>query len=266
MSGSSAGENTALGFVRRRLRRIALHKLSQSTHTPRQVALGNGFACTLSSAGEIACWGTNANLQLGQAGGGSRPQQRTNCSYTALEVPVPQAALLAAGRHLQRPGRVARASLLGTAPEPPTDRPLPSGASGEIVKGRGGVLPGPIRGVGAVTQLGMGDNHGCVVGDDTSALKCWGAPGIVWSGQAGQPVADDLQAILLSRTAYLRRLTRRRSSSSPSVESTPVRYERTGRFGAGATCSARGMAVETGRGTNGLWGTPPEFAFSLGCA
>ena len=237
----------------------ATQAVSEHPHAPRQVALGNGFACTLSSAGEIACWGTNANLQLGQAGGGSCPQQRTNCSSTALEVPVPQAALLAAGRaacSVQAGSQ--ELHCWGPRPEPPTDRPLPSGASGEIVSGRGGVLPGPIRGVGAVTQLGMGDNHGCVVGDDPSALKCWGAPGIVWSGQAGQPVADDLQAI-----PPLENGLSQAADTSPILELTvgrkhtcTLRADRKVRCW-GYLLTLRGMAIETGRDANGLWGTLP---------
>lgn len=104
----------------------------------------------------------------------------------------------------------------------------------------------------------MGDNHGCVVGDDPSALKCWGAPGIVWSGQAAQPVADDLQAI-----PPLENGLSQAADTSPILELTvgrkhtcTLRADRKVRCW-GYLLTVRGAAIATGRDANGLWGTLP---------
>ena len=244
----------------------ATQSVSEHPHAPRQVALGNGFACTLSSAGEIACWGTNANLQLGQAGGGSCPQQRTNCSSTALRYPSrrPLCSPPDAPPAASRQGR--KSPLLGTAPRASDRSPLTERRKRRDRQRTQRRLTGSHRGVGAVTQLGMGDNHGCVVGDDVrpEVLGCAWHRLVGSSGSAGRRRP---KRSLLSRTAYLRRLTRRRSSKAHRRSKAHL-YVTSGPEGSvlGLPAHAARWRSKPDVARTGCGARCPEFAFSLGCA
>ncbi len=124
-------------------------------HDAIQLAAGDQFACALTSAGEIWCWGDNALDQLGTHGATPPP-------LTAARAAVPPASAIASSSSwnacaLARSGEVwCWGQIWGLA-------------------GNANELQGPARvgGLDHATSIAVGGGFGCATLDD-GGVSCWG--------------------------------------------------------------------------------------------
>ncbi len=228
-------------------------------HLPSHIRLGNGFACTRSTDGEVACWGNNGRVQLGRIDAGECSLQRTHCSATPHAISVPASNRIATGQSACSLSNDRTLYCWGPAQVSQSDFPLPESVLGEFVDGRDGVLPGRVEEVAQVTMLGIGTNHGCIVESDRTTLKCWGTPAVVWSGsEESEPQAYSLQTI-----PDLPAGTPGNGDNAQIIELTvgprhtcTVREDRRVRCW-GYLMTVRGFDVVTNRSSIDLWGLLP---------
>jgi alpha-tubulin suppressor-like RCC1 family protein len=130
------------------------------------IEAGGGHSCTVTSKGQMYCWGRNVNGQIGDGTGGPETQDRyTPVAVRGLPAPVGSAAL----------GYQHSCALLQNG----TVYCWGQNFNGQLGQGEVGyqttfsVVPVAVKGLeDEVQQLVVGGNHSCVL--HSGSVSCWG--------------------------------------------------------------------------------------------
>ena len=153
--------------------------------TATAVGAGENFSCALLAAGNVKCWGRNANGELGNG----------NLAVNS-EVPVDVAGI-----------STARALSVGDfhACVVKTDSTIwcwGNGGSGQLGNGADATsaVPVPVSGITNAAAISVGRSHTCVVLAD-GAVKCWGDNYFAQLGQTG--IAESTTPVTINIPAAL---------------------------------------------------------------
>lgn len=143
-----------------------------------QITAGGAFTCALLDGGDVRCWGSNANGQLGYPGLGNVGDDESPASAGDVTLGGKAIQLGAGERHV--------CALLDTG----KIRCWGQNADGQLGYGdtetigddeNPSVAGDVIVGFGAI-QVSAGDRHTCVVTNSNGGLRCWGRG---FNGQLG---------------------------------------------------------------------------------
>jgi len=192
-----------------------------------QVSYANSYACAVTAAGALYCWGSNANGQLGNGSTG-----------VDFLVPVTPSYL---------PSPVAMVATGGTASGAVTCAVLYNGTTwcwgyggwGQL--GNGGTAsslsPVPVSTLAATKQVVIGQNSACALRDD-GTVRCWGSGGNLGTGSTAQSLVPT--QIGVSNVSQIAASLETFCALSP----------------AGVQCWGDGQYGETGDGTGASYLTP----------
>lgn len=133
-----------------------------------QVATGQSHSCALRSGGEVLCWGSNAEGQLGDGNPGPDPV----ATPVAVETDLEFVAIVAGGAHTCALTSAGEAHCWGSD----SDGQLGHGPNSLL-----GATPTPVAGSNLFAVLTAGDAHTCGLSTSGGGL-CWGSNG---NGQLG---------------------------------------------------------------------------------
>lgn len=139
------------------------------------VSAGTSFTCGVDQGGEVLCWGSNGDLQIGDGLGATQPTIRLGLS-DARRV-------------------VAGASFACALTN--DDDVFCWGRASEGQTGHGSTAPNPVPGLSAVVDLSSGVAHTCALQRDAT-VRCWGEPSLGRLGQedpATQPVTPPFTGV-----------------------------------------------------------------------
>ena len=149
------------------------------------VVAGSSHTCALQQTGEIACWGSNEDGQLGDG---------TNDDS---EVPVPvmgidDATAIAAGGDLASNGHSCALRRDGTISCWGNNRAGQLG-NGQSNDGESSSAPVQVAGIDDATAIAAGQDHSCAL-HQTGAVSCWGEnfSGQLGNGQSGHYVRSSV--------------------------------------------------------------------------